>query len=94
VAIDWDKYLKGNNHIHFSLKISCKRVFVPDSHSYSHHETFGFDIIPAVSLGGRLYVSRKSGTGRGWWVHPKAWLHLDSSLEMMLCGPPPMHNWA
>ena len=26
---------------------------------------------PAMSLGDRVWVSRKSGTGGGGWVHPK-----------------------
>ena len=36
------------------------------------HETFSFLMShPAMSLGDRLYASRKGGPGGGGWVHPK-----------------------
>ena len=36
------------------------------------HETFSFMMShPTMSLGDRLFVSRKGGTRGGGWVHPK-----------------------
>ena len=45
---------------------------LPTNDAIWRHETFSFMVShPAMSLGDRLCVSRKGGTGGGGWVHPK-----------------------
>jgi len=41
---------------------------------------------PAMSLGLRFCVSRKGGTGGGWWVHPKGTNSMAASVRSDLVG--------
>ena len=45
---------------------------LPTNDAMWRHETFSFMMShQAMSLGDRLCISRKGGTGGGGWVHPK-----------------------
>jgi len=54
------------------LIVSCTYLLFRAYSRYNRHETFSFmTSLPAMSLGLRLCMGRKGGTGEGGWVDPK-----------------------